>query len=66
MGRRPIARKAGTFVGVTLPPEMLRRVDSHARAIRAKGRTPSRTAAIRDLIERGLRDALRELEREFG
>jgi len=64
-GRPTIGNKRGVFVGVTLPPDVLRRVDSHARTIRKK-RTdkPSRTAALRDLIQRGLDAA--ENEFEFG
>jgi metal-responsive CopG/Arc/MetJ family transcriptional regulator len=60
-GRPSIGKKAGTFVGVTLPPDMLRRVDAHARALHGRSKA-SRTNAIRDLIERGLEAAESEFE----
>ena len=57
MGRRPIAGdEAGTFVGVTLPPDLLAALDKHARKIakRDKAAKPSRTKAIRELLSDAL------------
>lgn len=60
----PIAKDVVVIRGLTLPAKTMRRVTAHARTLPgAKGKKkPPRMAALRDLIERGLRDA----ENEFG
>lgn len=66
MGRRPISNKAGTFVCVTLPPELLAALDKHARKMAGPKGTPSRTKAIRALLAGALKVPNVEDEKEFG
>ncbi len=54
MGRRPISNKAGTFVCVTLPPELLAALDKRARKDAGRNGTPSRTKTMRAVLAEAL------------
>lgn len=53
-GRPKLGSEPGHFAAVTLPPELLRQIDDHARVTRRVNHRPNRSAAIRDLIRLGL------------
>ncbi len=67
MGRPPISKMPGTFVGVTLQPELLAALDRRARKIAGAKGKPNRPKTIRAVLAEGLGVRNRENDdAEFG